>query len=354
MITHDLAWKAVAERDRRFDGEFVYAVTTTSIYCRPSCASRRPRRENVRFFETPAAAESEAFRPCLRCDPRDESVSLSERARQMLEASLDDPPSLEQLARRLSVSRFHLQRTFKKTFGLSPKQYLAARQIESMRQHLKAGADVLTATYAAGYGSTSRIYERGSEALGMTPGVYRRGGTDLSIRYVIAASSLGRLLVAGTVRGICAVWFGDTDAELEEMIRGEFPNADVQPAAGDEMRQLVLDVIGAIEFDSGTERIPLEVAATTFQMRVWNALRAIPAGSTRSYREIASEIGEPGAARAVGNACASNRVAYLIPCHRAVPSGGGIGRYRWGTSRKQELLRRERAAQPGAMPDEEV
>lgn len=342
VISEDAAWNAIAGRDGDADGAFVYGVTTTKIYCRPSCSSRRPRRENVRFFTGPGHAEAAGFRACLRCDPKQESVSLSERARRLLEQTLDEPPSLETLAETLHVSRFHLQRTFKRTFGLSPKQYVAARRFDHVRQQLKKGADVLTATYAAGFGSSSRIYERTGETFGMTPGVYRRGGRDIEIHFVTTTTSLGKLLVAMTDRGVCAVWFGETDEELVEMLREEFPNARHSPAAGSEMRSIVSEVVAAIEGRGHADGVPLDVVATLFQMRVWTALRSIPAGTTLSYREIATAIGAPAAARAVGNACARNRIAYLVPCHRAVPAGGGIGRYRWGTERKQELLRRER------------
>lgn len=342
VISEESAWKAVVEHDAMADREFVYGVTTTRIYCRPSCSSRRPRRENVRFFAYPEHAEAAGFRACLRCDPKEESVSLSEKARRILERTIDEPPSLELLAETLHVSRFHLQRTFKRTFGLSPKQYVTARQFDHVRQQLKRGADVLTAAYAAGFGSSRRIYERTGETIGMTPGTYRRGGLDIEIRFVTTPTSLGKLLVAATNRGVCAVWFGETDDELLGMLREEFPNARLLPAVGNDLQSIVSDVVAAIEGRGLGDRVPLDIAATLFQMRVWTALRSIPPGATRSYQEIARAIGAPTAARAVGNACARNRVAYLVPCHRAVPAGGGFGGYRWGTKRKEELLRRER------------
>jgi len=341
MISQNLAWAAVLGRDTKFDGRLVYGVTSTSIYCRPSCSSRRPKRENTRFFTNCDEAESAGFRACLRCDPNDTSVTLSERARRILDEQLEEGISLQELASRLNVSRFHLQRTFKKAFGVSPKQYQAAQKLEHVRQQLKEGADVLTAAYAGGFTSSSRIYERAGERLGMTPGEYRRGGRDLSIRSVVTETSLGKLLVGATPVGVCAVWFGETREELEEMLRAEFPAATITTARDRELERVVEVVVAVIEGRGQAETIPLDVFASVFQMRVWNALRSIPSGSTRSYGEIAEAIGAPQSARAVGNACGRNRLAYLIPCHRAVPASGGIGRYRWGSERKQELLRRE-------------
>ncbi len=250
--------------------------------------------------------------------------------------------TLKTLAAALNVSPYHLQRTFKRTFGLSPKQYQSAQKLDQVRTRLKEGADVLSATYDAGYGSSSRLYERANEGLGMTPGAYRRGGIGMNIRFVITTTSLGKLLVGLTARGVCAVWFGENDKELEQDLRQEFFNATIQRADGQELEAIVDDVVAAIEKPNGGGKIPIDIVATTFQMRVWSALREIPRGATRSYGEIAAAIGKPDAARAVGSACAKNRVAYLIPCHRAVPASGGSGKYRWGSSRKQELLKREK------------
>lgn len=333
MIT-DEQWTTI--RERRGDADFLYGVSTTRIFCRPGCASRAPRRENVRVFDSPAAAVENGYRPCLRCHPDSSRESLAGRARAIIDASSDELP-LGELAARLGVSRFHLQRTFRSEMGLSPSQYARARRRESLRERLRDGDDILTAAWTAGYGSTSRIYEHGAASLGMTPGTYRRGGTGETIRWVIEDCSLGRMLVATTDRGVCALFFGEDVQALELSLRAEFPHASFENES-EAMRELVRSIIAAVEEGADPSAIPLDVRATTFRLRVWEALRRIPRGETRTYAQIAREVGSPDAARAVGQACATNRISYLIPCHRVVPSDGGQGSYRWGAGRKRRLL----------------
>ncbi|HEX7091755.1 MAG TPA: bifunctional DNA-binding transcriptional regulator/O6-methylguanine-DNA methyltransferase Ada [Longimicrobiales bacterium] len=340
------AWAAVLRRDPEADGRFVYAVATTRVYCRPVCPSRRPRREHVSFFAGPAEAEAAGYRPCRRCRP-DRSgpsamVACVQRAKAYLDAHLDETVTLEQLGRVAYMSPFHLQRSFKRLLGVTPREYVRARRAERLKQRLRAGDTVSRATFEAGYGSGSRVYERAGEELGMTPGTYGRGGAGETIRYAIVTTSLGRLLVAATARGVCAVAFGESDAELEAELRREFPRASLERAS-DEVGAWVAAVVALVEGEVARVDVPLDLRATAFQQRVWKALREIPPGETRTYGEVARAIGEPRAARAVARACASNPVAVVVPCHRVVPaaSGAGVGGYRWGAERKRKLLARE-------------
>lgn len=345
-VPPDEAWAAVLGRDPLADGRFVYAVSTTGIYCRPVCPSRRPRRENVSFFPDPPAAEAAGYRPCRRCRPERQgtspSVACVERARAYLDARLEETVTLEELGRAAYMSPFHLQRSFKRLLGVTPREYVRARRYELLKARLRAGDTVSRATYEAGFGSGSRVYERSGAELGMTPATYRRGGEGEQIRYSIVPSSLGWLLVALTERGVCAVAMGDTAAELEAGLRREFPRA-VLERQGDSgaWMEAVVDFV-----DGATDRLdlPLDLRATAFQQRVWKALREIPAGETRTYGEVAAAIGAPRGARAVAQACASNRVALAIPCHRVVRGDGDPGGYRWGADRKRRLLERERAS----------
>jgi AraC family transcriptional regulator of adaptative response/methylated-DNA-[protein]-cysteine methyltransferase len=338
------AWRAVEEHDARYDGRFVYAVRSTRVYCRPSCPSRRPSRANVRFFDAPEAAERAGYRPCLRCTPREErslsSASAVSRARAFLDAHAGEQISLSELARQAGLSAPYLQRAFKRAFGVSPKEYQDALRSARLKARLRAGDTVSRATFEAGYGSSSRVYERTSQILGMTPAAFRRGGAGMHIVYAIAESDLGPVLVAHTERGVCAVSLGASETALERGLRTDFPKAVIERATADrhEWIQAVLDHIR----DPRQEpNVPLDVNGTAFQWRVWKALQEIPAGRSRSYGEIASAIGRPTAARAVARACASNRLAVVIPCHRVVREDGGLGGYRWGIDRKQELLERE-------------
>lgn len=334
---------AVLNRDRAFDGEFVYAVTSTGIYCRPSCPSRRPRPDHVRFFGTAAGAAQAGFRPCRRCHP---DTSVDPRAQRIAEACAfirthaDRRLTLAALGARASMSPHHFQRTFTRIVGVSPREYADACRMRRFRRDLKNGRTVTTALHEAGYGSASRVYERASGSLGMTPATYRKGGAGAAIRYAIAESAIGRVLVAATDRGVAAVKIAATDAPLERALHDEFHAATIVRDDGT-MRPIVRRVLDTLQ-PAGAE-VPLDVAATAFQWRVWRALQKIPFGSTRSYQDVARAIGRPSAARAVARACASNPVALVIPCHRVVPASGGTGGYRWGTAVKQAILTQEHA-----------
>lgn len=346
MPSPEEAWEAVVSRDATSAGRFVYAVRTTGIYCRPGCSSRRPRRENVEFFPTFESAETAGYRPCKRCRPRSAEPSSAVRsvraAQEYLDAHLDETVSLERLAEVVHVSPFHLQRTFKRYVGLTPRGYVEARRAERLKEELREGDTVSRAGYAAGYSSSSRLYEQADAHLGMTPGTYQAGGKGMRIEYATAGTSLGILLVAGTERGVCAVSLGDNDATLRADLHEEFPAARIEEGTP-ALASWLADVVAFVEGRTRDLALPLDVQATTFQMRVWRALREIPYGSTRTYGELARAIGQPTAARAVARACATNPAALVIPCHRVVPQGGGVGGYRWGAQRKEALLDLEAA-----------
>lgn len=346
-VPFDQAWAAVVSRDRHSDGTFVFAVRTTGVYCRPSCPARRPRRVNVRFFPSPDAAERAGYRACKRCQPRSAAGAPGERAvaraRAYIDAHLDEPITLDALAREVAMSPYHLQRVFKKQVGLSPKKYRDARRLERFKAHVRRGDTVSRATFEAGFGSSSTLYAAADAGLGMTPAAYRRGGDGVRIRYAVARTALGALLVAATDRGVCAVSLGDSPGELESGLRREFPRAELERADA-ALTAWVHPIVAHLEGTNADLERPVELHGTDFQMRVWRALREIPAGSTRSYSEVAESIGRPGAARAVARACASNRVALVVPCHRVVREGGELGGYRWGIDRKRRLLESEAAA----------
>lgn len=335
-------WQAVLGRDSGQDGMFVYGVASTGIYCRPSCPSRRPRRARVSFFASPDAAEAAGYRACRRCEPksaRPRAVRQIQAAQAYLDQHPDEPVTLERLSRVAGMSPYHLQRTFKRLIGVSPKAYVSARRLERMKSRLKQGDTVSRAGYEAGYGSGSRAYEHARNGLGMTPGSYRKGGRGMRVGYSVMPTAVGQLLTAATERGLCAVMLGDDTAELEAALRREYPAAGIERNDGalKEYTQKVIERLAGRE-----SAVPLDIRGTAFQWQVWDALRRIPAGQTRSYREIARELGRPAAARAVGRACASNRVALVIPCHRAVREDGELGGYRWGKARKQQILAQER------------
>jgi AraC family transcriptional regulator of adaptative response/methylated-DNA-[protein]-cysteine methyltransferase len=339
-------WQAVAARDRRADGLFVYAVRSTGIYCQPSCASRRPRKDRVAFFETPDAAESAGFRACRRCRPRDAAardpwIEKVQRACVYL-ANVEGHPSLATLARRLGGSPYHVQRNFKRLVGVTPREYAEACRLKRVKHGLRGGESVTAAMVDAGYGSSSRFYERGVPKLGMTPSTYRAGGAGARIQYTIVDSPVGRLLVAATARGICAVAMGKSDDELTRALRGEYPAAEIDPDRG-RLAARANQILAHLAGRRPRLDLPLDVQATAFQWQVWTALAAIPYGATRTYAEVAAAIGRPTAVRAVARACAANPVALAIPCHRVVPAAGGSGNYRWGSTRKRALLDRERA-----------
>lgn len=338
-------WRAVVERDRRADGTFVFAVRSTGVYCRPSCPARRPRRDRVLFFPAPAAAAAAGFRPCRRCRP-DEAPADARWAREVctyLEARLEEPPDLAALGAAFGMSPSHLLRRFRRLAGVTPRQYVQARRLERVKDALREGGTVTEALYEAGYGSSRGLYESAGARLGMTPARYRRRGQGLRIRYTVVEGPLGRLLLAGTDRGVCAVYLGDSDAALAAALAEEYPAAVI--ARDDEaLAAWARLVVRRLEEGPPDPDLPLDVQATAFQALVWEALRRIPYGTTRTYREIAELIGRPGAARAVGRACATNPVSILVPCHRAVRADGALGGYRWGLARKQALLEQERRA----------
>lgn len=340
------AWQAVLARDRRYDGMFVYAVRSTGVYCRPSCASRRPRREMVEFFEQTQSAERAGFRSCLRCRPTElnghrELPQMITRVCRFIDDIIEEGPTLDRLAEVAGVSSFHLQRSFKKELGISPRQYAELKRFLRFKSRLKKGDDVTTAMYEAGFSGPSRLYERSTSALGMTPSAYRAGAPDQRIRFTIADSSLGRVIIAATDKGLCAVRIGDSDRALESGLRAEFAKADLT-RDDRELASYVREVVNAAEGKGTSEAIPLDIRHTAFQWKVWQELRRIGLGQTRSYQQVAKAIGEPRAVRAVANACASNPVALVIPCHRVVRSDGAEGGYRWGIERKQQLLKREK------------
>ncbi|MGA2737355.1 MAG: bifunctional DNA-binding transcriptional regulator/O6-methylguanine-DNA methyltransferase Ada [Bryobacteraceae bacterium] len=340
-------WVALETRDTHMDGVFFFAVTTTGVYCRPSCPARRPRRENVIFFQRRDAAERAGFRACLRCKPdreptRDAQSEMVEKTCRYLERHLDEAVTLDGLSRQLHLSPFHLQRTFKAATGITPRAYADFCRLESVKGGLREGSAVTTALYDAGYGSSSRLYERAASQLGMTPATYRRGGAGLDIRYDILDTPAGMLLVGATGKGVCAIRLGGSAKKLEEALGAEFPAAALQRDAtflSPWAEQLRAHLSGRLrKLD-----VPLDIQATAFQRRVWEYLQEIPYGSTQSYGEIAKAIRHPRAARAVARACASNPVALVVPCHRVVRGDGDIGGYRWGADRKRKLLRIERA-----------
>ena len=338
-------WQAVVAKDARLDGQFVFAVTSTGVYCRPSCPSRRAHRERVKFFDLPEAAEQAGFRACLRCHPQrarvlDPQMDLVQRACRLLDAAEGETVKLNELAEQIGVSAFHLQRTFKRVMGTSPRQYLAARRFGNFKELVRKGNSVTNALYESGFNSSSRLYEHASEELGMTPATYSRGGRGVNINYTIVPSPLGRLLVATTQRGVCAVRMADNDAKLEKDLRGEFPEAHIE-RADSTLREPVEKILNHLNQNEPRLDLPLDIRATAFQLRVWQKLREIPYGQTVSYGDVAKALGNPGAVRAVGRACATNPVALVIPCHRVVKEDKSLGGYRWGLARKKELLEKE-------------
>ena len=343
-------WQAVQTRDRLSDGGFVYAVRSTGIYCRPSCPSRRPRREQVIFFQAPDAAEREGYRACRRCHPR-AAAQRSPRAKlvedlcryieKSIAADPDDLLTLRALSSRAGLSLHQLERVFKRVIGITPRQYVDAQRMRRLKTQLKEGTDVTTALYDAGYGSSSRLYERAPGQLGMTPATYRRGGAGMSIGYTVVRCPLGRLLVAATPRGISAVYLGDDDARLRAELEREYPRAEIHENRNG-LKKWVSTLLEHLRGREPQLDLPVDVQATAFQRRVWEELRRIPYGSTRTYSEIARAIGRPRATRAVARACATNPASVVIPCHRVIREDGNLAGYRWGVERKQSLLAHEK------------
>jgi AraC family transcriptional regulator of adaptative response/methylated-DNA-[protein]-cysteine methyltransferase len=341
----DSRWTAVLARDRGADGTFFYAVTSTGVFCRPSCPSRRPRRDRVRFFTTTADAERAGFRACRRCHPtesRPDGVAESiQRAAAYLATHVDEAVPLARLATIAKLSSSHFQRQFTRALGVSPREYQAAMRADRFKRELRRGRDVMSAIYEAGYGSPSRVYERTPTGRGMVPSDYRSGGAGIEIGYTIVASPLGKLLVAATASGICAVKLGETNLSLEDDLRGEFPAASF---ARDRLvrAEWVRAIVERLAGSEPAADLPLDVRGTAFQWQVWRELQRIPFGETRSYSDVAEAIGQPRAVRAVARACATNPVCVVVPCHRVVPKSGSSGGYRWGAARKRRLLELER------------
>ena len=348
-LGEEVCRRAVEAHDAGFDGTFFYGVTSTRVYCKPSCVSRKARRERVRFFASCEEAEAGGFRACRRCRPRegatiDPHVSLVLRVCQLIETRDEEGvPLLEELARSLGVGPHHLQQTFKRATGITPRQYAAAHRLQQFKAKMKEGEAVSGAMYGAGYGSSRSLYEKAAEQLGMTPAVYGRGGEGMEIGYTTGETSLGRVLVAATTRGVCAVTFGDDDEALAAALAAEYPSATIRRDEGAASAWLA-DVLRHVEGAAPRLELPLDLRATTFRLRVWEELRRIPYGATRSYKQIAEAIGRPTASRAVASACAANPVALVTPCHRVVRGDGDPGGYRWGTHRKRALLEQEKRA----------
>jgi AraC family transcriptional regulator, regulatory protein of adaptative response / methylated-DNA-[protein]-cysteine methyltransferase len=340
------AWRAVERRDRSFDGRFVYAVSSTHIYCRPSCSSRRPTRAKVEFFKSPTDAERAGYRACKRCRPTSGADAPVERAIaracDYLSRHADKAVTLTTVAREVGLSPFHLQRAFKRALGISPREYRDAERRRRLADRLRKGDTVSRATYEAGFGSSSRVYEQSAQRIGMTPAELRKGGAGQRIQFSIVDCALGRLLAAYTERGVCSVKLGDDDRELERAFRGEFPSAEIH-RAGAGIHEWIASIVRSLETGTPATAIPVDARGTAFQWRVWNELQRIPRGTTLSYSDVAKRIGQPNAVRAVARACATNPVALVIPCHRVVREDGSLGGYRWGLERKRKLLDNEQA-----------
>jgi len=340
----DQRWQSILKRDKKADGSFVYSVKTTGVYCRPSCAARLARPENVEFHKTTDDARAKGFRPCKRCKPDD--LSLSQRHKETIAGmcrlieTAEEEPSLQELANRAGLSTYHFHRLFKSITGLTPKSYSQAHRAGRVRRELERSNSVTEAIFESGFNSSSRFYEKADGVLGMTATAFRKGGAEVEILFAVAECSLGSILVAQSDRGICAILLGDDPDELARDMQDRFPNA-VFKGGEHEFEELVAKVIGFVESPGIGLDLPLDVRGTAFQQRVWEALRKVPAGKTVSYSELAKRIGAPKAVRAVAGACAANKLAVAIPCHRVVRNDGDVSGYRWGVERKKTLLQRE-------------
>lgn len=343
----DPRWQDVVARNRKADGGFVYSVKTTGVYCRPSCAARLAKPENVRFHATPADAERAGFRACKRCKPDAASLAETQRALvteacRRIEAA-EEMPRLADLAKAARLSPSHFHRLFKAETGVTPKDYAAARRAMRVRDELNAGGSVTQAIYGAGFNSNGRFYEASNAMLGMTPSAFRDGGADARIRFAVGDCSLGTILVAQSGKGVCAILFGDSPEALVRELQDRFPKAEL--IGGDRaFEKVVAKVVGFVEAPAKGLDLPLDIRGTAFQQRVWKALRSIPVGKTVTYADIAKKIGAPKAVRAVGAACGANAIGVAIPCHRVVRSDGNLAGYYWGIERKKALIERERRA----------
>lgn len=350
MIDEALAWQAVQARDTAFDGKLFFGVMTTGVYCRPSCPARLPKRENVRLYETPEAAEADGLRACQRCRPlasigRDPAAVQVEAICRHLEAHADEAISLADLSTLVGLSPFHLQRSFKAITGVSPKVYQANARFARLKTELREGPSVTDAIYAAGFGSASRVYEKVDTQLGMNPQQYRRGGAGVAISYAFAETPVGLLMMGATDRGICFIQFADTREALEAMLAAEYPAATRTPMTeppSDQFQAWMQALTGHLAGRLPHLDLPTDVRGTAFQLKVWRYLQAIPYGAVQSYSEVADAIGQPSAVRAVATACAKNIAGILIPCHRVIRQNGELGGYRWGKARKRTIIDRER------------
>ena len=338
-------WRATLARDSRVDGSFVLAVRSTHIYCRPSCPARRPLRRNVTFFRTREEAEKHGYRACLRCRPNEIAapVALVQRAAGYLAESSEESVRLGTLAQMLGTTQATLRRAFLQVTGLKPRELAEALRIKRFKAMLRAGKSIADALYETGYGSSSRVYERSNAQLGMTPATYQKGGKGMKIGYSIAKSPLGKVLVAATERGVSAVYLGDAENAMVAELRQEYPRAEIAPA-GDSFQRWVREIVQRMEGKEPRMELPLDLQATAFQRRVWQELQRIPRGRTRTYSQVARSLGQPKAVRAVARACATNPVSIVVPCHRVIREDGTLAGYRWGLSRKEQLLAQERAA----------
>ena len=344
-------WAAVVHRDVRADSVFYYSVRTTGVYCRPSCAARLARRENVRFHTTTREAEAAGFRPCKRCRPNEQPLAVRRaeaiaKACRLIEEA-EEAPDFDAVAAAAGMSRFHFQRVFRTITGLTPKAYALAHRANRVREQLKKSATVTDAIYEAGFNSNGRFYATSDRMLGMKPTEFRKGGSNTEIRFAIGETSLGPVLVAASEKGVCAILFGEEPGVLVEDLQNRFPKARL--VGGDRpFEKWVAKVVGFVEAPRLGLDLPLDIRGTVFQRRVWKALQEIPIGSTASYSDVARKVGAPGSARAVAQACAANRLAMAIPCHRVVRNDGGLSGYRWGVERKRAILAREAKALPAA------
>lgn len=349
-ISDRVKWRAVVNRDARFDGMFVFAVRSTRIYCQPSCPARRPHPHQMVFYLQGAEAERAGFRPCRRCNPeqnhtRDIRQNWIRRVCYLLDSHTEEPITLAALSRLIGLSPHHLLRAFKAKTGVTPRQYAEAQRLRTFKSRLRTGGDITAALYESGFGSPSRLYEKSNARLGMTPRKYRLGGEGMQIKYVVVSSPLGRLLVAATSRGICALYMGDSDHALDRALRKEYPAAQIHPGDG-RLRTWIKSILAHMKGEMPQLSLPLDLQATAFQMKVWQKLQQIPYGTTQTYSEVARALGQPTAARAVARACATNPVSIIIPCHRVVRTGGHLAGYRWGVKRKQTLLQIEQNRAP--------
>jgi AraC family transcriptional regulator of adaptative response/methylated-DNA-[protein]-cysteine methyltransferase len=336
-------WRATMARDARADGTFILGVSSTRIYCRPSCPARRPLRRNVVFFHTGEEAEKQGFRPCLRCKPNEKygPLTLVERAARELAHNNEENLRVATLARKLGTSASALRRAFHQVTGLAPRDLADALRLKRFKSLLRSGKNITDALYETGYGSSSRVYERSDAQLGMTPAAYQKGGKGMKLNYTIAKSPLGKVLVAATDRGVSAVYLGGAEQELLAELREEYPRAELAPAKESDQRW-VSEIVRQIEGKPASQELPLDVQGTAFQRRVWQELQRIPRGTTRTYTQVAQSLGQPTAVRAVARACATNPVSIVVPCHRVIRGDGSLAGYRWGLSRKEQLIAAER------------